>query len=153
MMSPKDFKPRVHTHCLRLINTRLHDVREALRILKESAEGESKSSMGDKYETGRAMIHLEIEKQDAALHNLLQMQGALNNIDPMKQVSLIQPGVLTKTNHGWLYLATGLGKVTVDDVDVMVVSPVAPVVKALRQALESGEGEVNGRVYQLTVIS
>jgi len=48
--------------CEEYLNTRIAVIRKAMNGLKEDLENESKSSAGDKYETGREMINIEWNK-------------------------------------------------------------------------------------------
>ena len=45
-----------------ILNEKISNLNKDINSLKESQKNDTKSSMGDKYETGRAMIQLELEK-------------------------------------------------------------------------------------------
>src|ERR1700733_11093726 len=53
------FKTRLKRCALDLIGQRITASREAIDQAQEAANSEEKSSAGDKYETGRAMGHLQ----------------------------------------------------------------------------------------------
>ena len=147
-----DFKIKVHKSCMQLIDSRIQSTQEELEHLNRTAEEETKSSMGDKYETGRAMVQQEIDKQHSTLVNLIQMQNQLNQFDPSKSDDSVQQGSLIHTNHGWIYVMVGLGNIEVEGKEVIVISPAAPVVNFLQKALSQGESTLNGRKYEVKQI-
>ena len=54
-------KAKLYDSCLKLVDERVAHIEDAMRNAQASANEETKSSAGDKYETGRAMMHLEKE--------------------------------------------------------------------------------------------
>jgi hypothetical protein len=58
----RTIKNLLFDHCKSFLESKLHGYKKSLDLLYESLNSEIKSSAGDKHETGRAMIQLEIEK-------------------------------------------------------------------------------------------
>ena len=124
--------------CLRLVQQKIAQAEAAIREAQRAANEETKSSAGDKYETGRAMMHLEQEKLASQRAAALQLKKVLDQIDPERVQLQVTLGSLVQTNRGWFYVAVGLGKIQVGRESCFVVSPAAPLSKALwaRQASE-----------------
>jgi hypothetical protein len=55
-------KTKLLTLCIKYVDDRISATQQAIQSAQASANEETKSSSGDKYETGRAMAQLEIEK-------------------------------------------------------------------------------------------
>ena len=55
-------KEQLFTQCLAFIDNRLITIKNTMQEIQESLLSETKSSAGDKHETGRAMLQLEREK-------------------------------------------------------------------------------------------
>ena len=85
-----------------ILNDKISNLNKDINSLKESQKNDTKSSMGDKYETGRAMIQLELEKYHSRLSNNKEMLSILLKINPKLKTETIQSGSLIKTNHGWV---------------------------------------------------
>jgi hypothetical protein len=68
-----------------VVHQRIASAEEAIRMAQESANQEGKSSAGDKYETGRAMAQLEIEKASGQLAEA-NKSTHWNRCQPMHQV-------------------------------------------------------------------
>jgi hypothetical protein len=69
-----DIKIKLYQYCVEFIDKRIAGAREAIQIAQDSANEETKSSAGDKYETGRAMAQLEIEKNTTQLEEALKQK-------------------------------------------------------------------------------
>ena len=59
----QQLKKKLYMACECYLQLRFDALKERLDDINESLASETKSSAGDKYETGRAMLHLEKEKQ------------------------------------------------------------------------------------------
>lgn len=120
--------------------------------LKEALGSESKSTAGDKHETGRAMIQLEQERAGHQLAQAEQLLLSLQNINTLLPAAeTVQLGSLVITNKGSFYIAAGLGKITMEGELYFAVSSTAPVALALL-GKRVGEGAMfNGQ--QLTVMA
>ncbi len=142
-------KPLVHRQCLALVRERIAQVEAGIADARASAQSDTKSSAGDKHETGRAMAQLEIEKQQVSLGNLLTMQDVLDRIDPTRTHARIGEGALVRTDSGLFYVAVGLGRIVVDGQDVQVISPQAPLVALLKGVTLAESAVFNGRNHFL----
>ena len=70
-----------------------------MRNAQEAANEESKSSAGDKYETGRAMMQIERDNAAAQLDEALKLKKTLSLISASENHHVISLGsiVITKT--------------------------------------------------------
>lgn len=100
-----------------------------LQELKESAGSETKSSAGDKHETGRAMVHLEQEKMAHQLANNQNIKSVLNKIDPEISNPAISLGSLVITDKLRFFLSVAMGKVDVSNNEYYLVSLTSPLAK------------------------
>jgi len=144
MSDLSSMKPHVHAHCLALVNERIADLEASILDTQCSSQSDTKSSAGDKHETGRAMAQLEIEKQQVSLGNLLAMRDVLARLDPTVAQERVREGALVRTDRGLYYIAVGLGRVLVDGQEVMVMSPQAPLAEALQRTPIGGTARFNG---------
>jgi len=118
-------KTDVFEACLQLVHERLDNLKSTLDQKQEGLGNETKSSAGDKYETGRAMLHLEIEKLKSQQAEWLEMLKKLNSLD-LSEKNQVEEGALIKTNDQMFFLAVGLGKVLLGNQAVFCLSPDSP---------------------------
>jgi len=92
---------------------------------------ETKSSAGDKHETGRAMLQLEIEKAGQQLKSVTTMQQVLSKINLIKKSNKAGLGSLVITDKATYFLAISLGAITINQKNYIVVSLQSPLGKDL----------------------
>mgnify|MGYP003393247332 FL=1 len=86
-----------------------------LLAIKESISNETKSTAGDKYETARAMLHIEQENVMKQLANAQNQKHELTAVDTSQVASVVRHGSLVTTNYGIFFIATAMGKIVVDE--------------------------------------
>ncbi|AHJ98771.1 hypothetical protein [Hymenobacter swuensis] len=142
-------KSQLHTLCLAYVQERIDACQAAIRTAQESANSETKSSAGDKYETGRAMAQNERDRNTVQLRQAQQLQGELQRISPELPCDTVRPGALVHTSMGTFYLGISAGKLTLGGKDYFAVSAAAPVAAALA-GKRAGESAVfNGKSVQI----
>lgn len=98
-----------------------------MATLQAAANEETKSSVGDKYETGRAMMQIEIEKNATQLTEAQKLIEALHKIDPRKRTEKIQAGSLAITNQGNFFIAISAGQLMLDRQSFFAIAPTSPI--------------------------
>jgi hypothetical protein len=152
MSALHELKKEIHRQCVLLTEERIGVLQREIGELREAAGEQGKSSAGDKHETGRAMTDLEIEKNQVSLKNLLQIQAALKQFDPLKKQERPTAGALVGTDQGLFYIAASLGRIQAGEKEIMVISPDAPIVKALQLYPIKNPVVFNNRIYQVKEI-
>lgn len=120
-------KLQLFQECLHLVNARVARLEDEMQALKDSAASDTKSSMGDKYETSTEMMNLEKGKIAEQLGEASRMKQTLNSLDLDKIYVECQLGSLVVTENASYFLATSIGKVGVGGIDFFVISPISPI--------------------------
>jgi hypothetical protein len=142
-------KHSVLTACKQVIHYKITLLNDALSELGESANVESKSSAGDKHETGRAMVHLEQEKLGKQLQEWQNQNALIERIDPNKQSSSIALGTLIETNRGFFFMVSNLGKLEVDEREIVCISLQSPLGEQFTKMKDGDNFEFNKVEYQI----
>jgi len=145
-------KSKIHQQCIDIINKQIDEIKLALNNAQEGANNETKSSAGDKHETGRAMAQLETEKLSTQLNKNEQLLAHLLKIDTSAQLQKIGMGSLVKTNKGLFYIAIGLGKIKIEEESVFVISIQSPIGKLLLNKKEKETFSFNNTSYSIEKI-
>ena len=124
-------KEQLHVLCLAYIEERIKGANQAIQFAQSSANEETKSSAGDKYETGRAMAQLEIEKNSTQLAEAKKLKQILLQLDPTKTNDTIQAGSLVVTDQGRFYISIPAGQFTIEEATYFAVSPSSPIAQKL----------------------
>ena len=133
--------------CQEYIGRRIESSRHVIAEAQESANEETKSSSGDKYETGRAMAQLEIEKNSQQLAEALKLKSDLDKIKIDKAHSSVQPGSLVVTDGGVFFIAISLGIVKLRKDQYMVIAPTSPLGAELMGCRVGDTKVFKGRAY------
>lgn len=123
-------KLKVYNACLRNIEKRIQAIQEALDAAIAAGNEETKSSVGDKYETGRAMMQMEQDKQRIQLDKAMVLKNELLQINLNKKYEKVERGVLVVADAGLYFITTGIGKIIIDEYTVYAISMDAPLAKA-----------------------
>lgn len=113
------------------IEERIAITKLAIANAQEAANSEDKSSAGDKYETGRAMGHLEKDmyaRQQA--ENIMELDR-LQKINTDMIYTKAQTGAFVRCPDQSFFIAAGLGKQLIDNQLIFFLSPFTPLAKLL----------------------
>lgn len=128
-MSNSKFKKDIYDFCVKELNRRYDELKNAISLAQDSVNKESKSTAGDKHDTSRAMAQLEVENLSKQLNSSEQNLELIKRIDPSQKHVVIGSGSLIETNQGYYFISVGLGKVTVDNQTIFVISLLSPIGK------------------------
>lgn len=120
-------KQRIYQQCLEAVNQRLLICEKGLANLQESLASETKSSAGDKHETGRAMIQLEREQLGGQLAKIEADKEILLKINPELKTEIVRLGSLVKTSEYTYFIAISSGKITIDGTNFYSISLDSPI--------------------------
>lgn len=124
-------KQELFKQCQDFVDKRKQTVEAIISSNQKALQSETKSSAGDKHETGRAMLQLEMEKASQQLLGITQMNTILSKIDPLKVSDVAHLGSIVKTTNGTYFLSISAGKLVVENVIYYAVSISSPIGKLL----------------------
>ncbi|PCH77227.1 MAG: 3-oxoacyl-ACP synthase [Flavobacteriaceae bacterium] len=124
-------KHQLHNYCKQYIQERLDNIEHTIRSCKNDLNSETKSSAGDKHETGRAMIQLEMEKAGQQLESIQQMQTVLSKINPENYSKLVCLGSLVRLELGTYYIGIAVGIIPLEGTRYFGISTHSPIGKLL----------------------
>lgn len=122
----------------------------AFEELQGSLEGESKSTAGDKHETGRAMVQMEMEQAATRLQRVERMVRGWKATDPSVARNAVRPGAIVVTDQGGFVIGVAWGVFQGPDAqDWRAISSDAPLAMALH-GCQAGEAvNFRGRSWQI----
>lgn len=149
---PKLSKEKVINYCKSSLKQKMEELNSEIAKIEESAANETKSSMGDKYETGREMMMQEKVKLNGRLETLVKQMTALGTIDET-QHQVVKNGSLVETTHANFFIIAAIGVLEIEREQVYVISQVAPFAKELIGKREGDEFHFNGRQQHILSLS
>lgn len=119
---------------------------------QQAAKDDTKSSAGDKYETGREMAQQETNRNMAQLTEANKLKIALNSIPTSGVTNRVENGSVVKTNNGNFYLAISAGLLTVSGDSYFAISPASPIGLKMKGLQVNDEFNLNGKLYKVESI-
>jgi len=120
---------------------------EQLIAETRASNNDTKSSMGDKYETSREMLQQEINNLQIQLNEHLKSQQILKNINPNPH-KIVTLGSLVETEKGKFFIAVSLGELSFNQEKIFVISAESPLAKAMN-GKKTGESFVVNNLSQI----
>lgn len=125
-------KKELHQLSLSTIEDKIASLQLAIKSIEESRNNETKSSAGDKYETGRAMLHMEEEKSRTQLVKTQELKLLLSEINPETSFDEVALGCLVVCTQGKYFISVPIGKLVLHDETYYCISMASPIGLKLR---------------------
>ena len=124
-------KLELYQLCESFIEKRFNTIQKSIEELQASLLSETKSSAGDKHETGRAMLQLEREKAGQQLAEIQKQSQLLDRIDISKSSKIIRPGSLVYTTNVNYFITVSAGELKQGEQSFYAISLHTPIAKLL----------------------
>ncbi|WP_272150963.1 3-oxoacyl-ACP synthase [Tenacibaculum aiptasiae] len=134
-----NIKEELFKQCVAYVNKRMKTIEEIISSNKKALQSETKSSAGDKHETGRAMLQLEMEKASQQLSGVGKMKETLSKINLERVTDVAHLGNVVITDKNAYFLSISSGQLKVADKVYFSVSVSSPIGRSLlgKKATES----------------
>lgn len=141
----KELKSVLKDACMDFVDARIARFNATMHELEEALKPESRSCMGDKYETSRAMLHLEFEKLSGQVEQFNALRRTVSLIDPGSETDVIGFGSVVRTNLANYFISIPAGEITANNNKFYAVGINSPVAIALLGKKSGEEFVVNGK--------
>ena len=144
----KSKKSEIHANLRSILEKTLDEARREYVLAKESRDSDTKSSAGDKFETGREMMQREMDKLSALIDNTLNSIAKLDRIADLPVSAIISEGSLVETEQDTYYISIGYGKLEA----VYAISIESPLGIELKGKKVGDRVEMRGRIITIKSI-
>lgn len=124
-------KEKIRDAFVDYLKQKVNDLESELVAIKESATSETKSSMGDKYETSREMMMQERNRLGSQLNVFSDQLAALNTLDVDKKFDEVSYGCIVQTSEAIFFISAAVGSLKIGELNYFAISGEAPLVKAM----------------------
>lgn len=122
-----NIKESLYKRCDEYVENRLLIIQNTISEIQESLLSETKSSAGDKHETGRAMLQLEREKAGQQLAEVQKLKETLSKIDVFKTSKNVCLGSVVYTSQANYFISISAGKLSIENTSFFSISPNTPI--------------------------
>ncbi|WDF77931.1 3-oxoacyl-ACP synthase [Mucilaginibacter sp. KACC 22773] len=147
-----NLKKELYDLCVAHVRRSMDAAELAISEAQKSSNDDTKSSAGDKYETGREMAQQETNRNLAQLNEANKLLVALNRIGTTGTSAIAEAGSVIITNNGNFYLAISAGALLLHGKSYFAVSPGSPVGIKLNGAKAGDSFTLNGKTYVVELV-
>ena len=131
----REIKKQLFAFCASYIEQKIIAAQRAMEKAQNEANQETKSSAGDKHETGRSMMQLEKQKYALHLQQALRLKKSFAMINKDESYELVEKGAVVETDNGNFFVAIAAGRVKLEK-EYVCISLASPLGLALESAEE-----------------
>jgi len=151
-LSAKNIKSRIHEVLVEELEFKVDSYKGIISTIKESKNDDTKSSAGDKFETGREMMQVELDKAEMQLNKVNYSLEILNQIKDKPKSETVEIGSLVVCDSGTYYISIGHGKVMVDGVKYYAISLASPIGQLLSRKRIGDDVKFNNKTITISEI-
>jgi hypothetical protein len=148
-----ELKKELYDLCAAHVRRSMDAAELAIQEAQKSSTDDTKSSAGDKYETGREMAQQETNRNLAQLNEANKLMVALNRISAGGTSATAELGSIIITSAGNFYLAISAGSLSLGGKTYFAVSPASPIGLKLSGVKAGDSFTLNGKTYAIQSVS
>jgi hypothetical protein len=138
-------KQKLIDACADYVEGKLQTIQHAIDDLEAALKLETKCSMGDKYETGRAMLHLEFEKLAAHHEEFKKLRKTVRMIPTGKFDTSVSFGSAVLTSQANYFISIPAGEITIADEKFYAIGANAPLARIFSGKTSGDTVTFNGK--------
>jgi hypothetical protein len=149
----ENFKEAITKQVLSFLEQNEANIKTEIANLRDGIANDSKSSMGDKYETSREMSQQEINRLEQQLGANRHQIFNLKAVQQYQSTIKITNGSLVNTNIGLFFISISMGEIKVKDKSVIMISQASPLGQLLIGKMQNDVFEMNKREIKIIEIN
>ena len=146
------FKQKIKSHYQNLLSEKINELRFMISDLAQDAQNDAKGSAGDKHETTLSMMHLEQEKLNQKLAEIIEQKNVVDKIDADAIHTKVALGSLVQTNEMLFYISAALPKIQLENKTIIAVSSQSPLGSQLLGKSVGDAVAINTNRFQINAI-
>lgn len=148
----EDVKKQLIDACKEYTEGRILRFNASMNELEEALKPESRSCMGDKYETSRAMLHLEFEKMAGQAEQFNNLKKTVNLIEVQAESEMISFGSVVRTTAANYFISIPAGEIKAAGEKFFAVGINSPVAQQLLGKSAGDSFVINGKSATIKAI-
>lgn len=130
-MHPEHLKSTLLAHCETYVKDRYERIQKTISDIQHALTSETKSTAGDKHETGRAMLQLEREKAGKQLAEVQKLQETIAKISTEQESGPVRLGSIVMTSQHNYFISISVGEIKMDQLSFYAIAANSPIGKVL----------------------
>lgn len=127
MTNNLDLKKQLYNQCFDFIENRFITIKNSINDIQEALNSETKNASGDKHETGRAMLQIDLEKTGNQLNEILKIKDILKKVDINKRSDTVRLGSVVYTSKFNYFIAISAGSLLFENNNFYAIASDTPI--------------------------
>lgn len=149
MLDKLKIKALLFEKCAETIQSKIDISSADMLHAQQSANQETKSSAGDKYETGRAMSQNDRDRSAKLLSEAKQMQQLFNTLDYKNIHTNVKSGCVVITNMHHYFISAAIGNIKIENSNYYAISPISPIAQKILEEKKGFIFDFNGKNVEI----
>lgn len=146
-------KQELYNQCINFVQNKRSNIQRIIDEIHTSMTSESKSTAGDKHETGRAMLQLEREKAGNQLKEVERLEASLKKLQWDKSTEFIALGSYVVTDTICYYISISAGELVLAGKKVYAISMQSPIGQLLLGKKKGDHFVFRGKSAEIVEVS
>jgi len=142
-------KQQLYQQCLDYVQQRMDAAQQGIEAAQQASQDDTKSSAGDKYETGREMAQQETDRNMAQLNEANKLKVALNQINLTLINDRVETGCVVITDTAKFYVSISAGAISAAGETYMAISQASPIGQKMKGLKAGDRFNLNDKVYKI----
>ena len=142
-----NIKNKLHSFLIENLNNKIEILKRDIAETIEARNNDTKSSAGDKFETGREMMNVEIQKAEKLLATTAKLVEELKLINLQNTNKKVVYGSVVFTNNGNYFISIAYGKIDIEEGVFYAISLASPIGKLLHNKQEGDVFSFQGKEF------
>ena len=134
-------------HCSKQLQKTIDNIEYAINDAQKSANDYGQPK--DRYDSYRTQLLRKRDLMAKQLQEAIKQMDMLKKIDPKKMADRASFGTIVQTENQNIFISVGLGKIELNGMDFVVISPNVPIFEALRDKKKGEEFEFRGMRHKI----
>lgn len=145
----QELKKQLSEACKEYAEARIARFNATMKELEEALRPESRSCMGDKYETSRAMLHLEFEKISGQVELFNNLRKTANLTEQQPVTENVGFGSAVKTTGANYFISIPAGEIKAGGEKFYAVGINSPVAQVILGKKAGDNFVLNGKTFKI----
>ena len=139
----------IYNACRDHLSNQIDSLNKLIEQAQEAANNETKSSAGDKYETGRAMMQAEKDRLAVQLNDKISNMRVLDSISISSISEQVQLGSIVVTEVNTFFIGPALGQIKTEKGHFFAISPNSPLALELLNKKKGASFFINNQEFTI----
>jgi transcription elongation GreA/GreB family factor len=146
-------KLKLYELCQLYVEQKITSIANSIDEAQNAANSETKSTAGDKHDTARAMMQLEVEQKSKQLAEAEKLKMTLALFSADSKHNTVKLGSFVRTSAATYYISISAGKLELGNETIFAISAASPIARAMMDKKTGESFSFNGKGFEIISVA